>query len=266
MKQLGVTSADQGAGKRWAVIGSCSYFRPTARMIVPSLISAAWSFFFNHWATSRQIDKFDRWSGGPAVPHNSVAACLASSRSCLRATCGVVAWRLSQSKKSSSTIANCEPLIGSTWSSLMIWSSPDLSASRTTAAALSLLTLRRWRISAMPAPRLHLVEQAYISDCNHGLIGESLQERDLALGERSGISTSNCDRPDRIAFVQQRHRQNASISHCSGETSSLRAIGLISLDIWYFHDRAAQYRTAGRRVLTGRHWHHAAKGVQSFGA
>jgi len=32
------------------------------------------SFLFNHWATSRQIDKFDRWSGGPAVPHNSIAA------------------------------------------------------------------------------------------------------------------------------------------------------------------------------------------------
>jgi len=74
-------------------------------------MSAAWSFFFNHWATSRQIDKFDRWSGGPAVPHNSIAACLARSRSGLRVACGVVAWagtwRLSQSRKSSSTIANC---------------------------------------------------------------------------------------------------------------------------------------------------------------
>src|SRR5438105_79051 len=37
--------------------------------------------FFSHWATSRQIDEFDRWSGGPAVPHNSIAACLAYSRS-----------------------------------------------------------------------------------------------------------------------------------------------------------------------------------------
>jgi len=130
----------------------CRYFRPTARRIVPSLMSAAWSFFFNHWATSRQIDKFDRWSGGPAVPHNSIAACLARSRSGLRATCGVATWRLSQSRKSSSTIANCEPLIGSMWSSLIIRSSCDLSASRTTAAALPLLVLRRWRTSAMASP------------------------------------------------------------------------------------------------------------------
>ena len=135
----------------------CRYFRPTARRIVPSLISAAWSFFFNHWATSRQIDKFDRWSGGPAVPHNSIAACLARSRSgCLGLANGVVAmvdtWRLSQSRKSLSTIANCEPLIASTWSSLMIRSSPDLSASRTTAAAFSLLALRRWRTSVMASP------------------------------------------------------------------------------------------------------------------
>ena len=56
------------------------------------------------------------------MPHNSIAACLARSRSGLRATCGVVAWvatwRLSQSRKFSLTIANCEPLIGSTWSSM----------------------------------------------------------------------------------------------------------------------------------------------------
>ena len=38
------------------------------------------------------------------------------------------------------------------WSSLMIRSSPDLSASRTTAAALPLLALRRWQTSAMAFP------------------------------------------------------------------------------------------------------------------
>ena len=140
-----------------AMIGVWRYFRPTARRIVASLISAAWSFFFNHWATSRQIDKFDRWSGGPGVPHNSIAACLTSSRSgCLRAAGGVVAvvdaWRLSQPRKSSSTIANSELLIGSMWSSLIIRSSRDLSASRMTSAALPLLTLRRWRTSAMASP------------------------------------------------------------------------------------------------------------------
>jgi hypothetical protein len=122
-------------------------------------MSVARSFLFNHRATSRQIDKFDRWSGGPAVPHNSIAARLTRSRSGCAAN-GVVAvvdtWRLSQSRKSSSTIANSEPLIGSMWSSLMIRSSPDLSASRTTAAAPPLLVLRRWRTrytnAASPAP------------------------------------------------------------------------------------------------------------------
>src|SRR6516164_4063748 len=74
-----------------AMIGVWRYFRPTARRIVASPISAVWSFFFNHWATSRQIDKFDTWSGGPAVPHNSIAACLTRSRSGLRVACGVVA-------------------------------------------------------------------------------------------------------------------------------------------------------------------------------
>ena len=90
----------------------------------------------------------------PAVPHNSIAARLTRSRSgCLGVACSVVAtWRLSQLRKSSSTIANSEPLTGSMWSSLVMWSSPDLSASRTTAAALALLALRRWRTSSMASP------------------------------------------------------------------------------------------------------------------
>src|SRR5262249_15553069 len=117
--------------------------------------SAAWSFFFNHWATSRQSDEFDTWSGGPAVPHNSIAACLTRSRSGCAAG-GVVAWattwRLSQARKSSPTNANSELLIGSMWSSLIIRSSRDLRASRMTSAALPLLTLRRWRTSAMASP------------------------------------------------------------------------------------------------------------------
>ncbi len=117
------SSTDQGGGKRRSVIGSCCYFRPTARRIIALLRSAAWPFFFSHCATSRQIDEFDRCSGGPAVSHSAITACLARSRSgCLRAANGVVAvldiWRLSQARKSSSTIAN--PLIGSVWSSLMI--------------------------------------------------------------------------------------------------------------------------------------------------
>src|SRR5215469_4497108 len=76
MKQASLSSSIvHGGGKRRAVIGLFGYLRPTARRIVASLMSAAWPFFFSHWATSRQIE-FDRWSGGPAVPHNSIAACL----------------------------------------------------------------------------------------------------------------------------------------------------------------------------------------------
>ena len=163
----------------------CGYLRPTARRIVASLMSAAWSLFFNHWATSRQIDKFDRWSGGPAVPHNSIAACLASSRSGLRVGCGVVAWvatwRLSHSRKSSSTIANCEPLIGSTCSSLMMWSSPDLSASRTTTAAFSLLALRRWRTSVMASP----------NDSNEG-VGSTALSFDAGDGQHLAYRVTHC--------------------------------------------------------------------------
>ena len=166
---------------------------------------SAWWFFFNHWVTSRQIDKFDKWSGGPAVPHNSIAACLTRSRSgCLGAACGVVAWattwRLSQSRKSFSTIANSELLIGSMWSSLRIWSSPDLSASRTTAAALPLLTLRRWRTSAMASP----------NDSNEG-VGSSRRKQAAACRGRARQSTRAVLAPCSVLRDQLASRQFASV-------------------------------------------------------
>jgi hypothetical protein len=49
---------------------------------------------------------------------------------------------------------------------------------------------------------LHFVEQAHIANCDHGLIREGLQQHDLAFGKRSGMSTSNGDRPDWITLMQ----------------------------------------------------------------
>ncbi len=95
------------------------------------------------------------------------------------------------------------------------------------------------RLGQLLRARLHLIEQAYISDRDHRLIGKSLEQRDLALGERSGIGATNCNRANRIAFVKQRYRYNASISDSSGEILPLRSIRVISLDVWYLYNRAA---------------------------
>jgi len=109
---------------------------------------------FNHLAANQRIREMLRRPRCAPQFNRSLPCPLAIWL--MRPANGVVAvvdtWRLSQSRKSSSTIANSEPLIGSMWLSLMIRSSPDLSASRTTAAALPLLALRRWRTSAMASP------------------------------------------------------------------------------------------------------------------
>jgi hypothetical protein len=106
-----------------------------------------------HFTTDRQIRQMVR---RPRCAPQFNRSLLCPFAIWLGAACGVVAWvatwRLSQSRKSASTIANSELLIGSMWSSLIIRSSPDLSASRMTAEALPVLTLRRWQTSAMAFP------------------------------------------------------------------------------------------------------------------
>ena len=47
------------------------------------------------------------------------------------------------------------------------------------------------RLRQIARPRLHLVEQAHVLDGDHGLIGEGLEEVDLALGEWASLPT--CD-------------------------------------------------------------------------
>ena len=128
------------------------------------------------------------------MPHNSIAARLARSRSGgLRAANGVT-WRLSQSRKSCSTIANSEPLIGSMWSSLMIRSSPDLSASRTTAAALPLLALRRRRTSAMASAKDSILPVTLLSllrsSITHEVIGYLFLRQTKAAGSGGRYAVS----------------------------------------------------------------------------
>src|SRR5215472_10394982 len=86
------------------------------------------------------------------------------------------------------TIANSELLIGSMWSSLII-RTPDLSASRTTAAALPLLKLRRQRTSAIASP----------NDSNEG-VGSTALSFDAGDGRCLLKKTQKPNRPKRIGL------------------------------------------------------------------
>jgi hypothetical protein len=90
-------------------------------------------------------------------------------------------------------------------------------------------------------------EQPYVLDRDHPLIGEGLQQRNLALGERSGVGSCNRDHSNGVAVKQQRHRHDASIGHRLGETQD--TVGGIRLHVRDLGDSAVQYRTAGSRVL-----------------
>ena len=48
--------------------------------------------------------------------------------------------------------------------------------------------------SAAPATSSQLVEQPHVLDGDHGLVGEGLQQQDLAVGEGAGFASRKCDR------------------------------------------------------------------------
>src|SRR5262249_9069665 len=88
--------------------------------------------------------------------------------------------------------------------------------------------------------RLYIVEQAGVLDGDYRLIGEGLQQRDLALREQSNLGTWDSDRTERMAVTQHRHRQDASIRHHLGETQD--TIVAIRQHIRDLNDGAAQLR------------------------
>src|SRR5262249_4892364 len=120
--------------------------------------------------------------------------------------------------------------------------------------------------SQIARARLNLVKKAHVFNCNHGLIGESLQQRDLALRERSRISARNGDCADWIAFLKQWYRRDTSINHRFGEALASRTIGRISPHIGYLYNRPTHDRPAGSRVFAGWHRKYALKSSQSFRA
>ena len=58
--------------------------------------------------------------------------------------------------------------------------------------------------------RLQLGEQADVLDGDDGLVGEGLQELDVAVGEGAGFGARDDDRANGLAIAQHRHREHAS--------------------------------------------------------
>jgi hypothetical protein len=67
------------------------------------------------------------------------------------------------------------------------------------------------RFRQLARTRLHLVEQPYIIDRDHGLVGESRDQLDLTLGERPDHVSNQHDHANEIALVKQGHPENPTL-------------------------------------------------------
>ncbi len=68
---------------------------------------------------------------------------------------------------------------------------------------------------------LELPEQADVLDGDDGLIGEGLQQLDLAVGEGPGRRSRHRDGADRLTLSDHRHRQHAPVARCPGQVLEL---------------------------------------------
>ena len=58
------------------------------------------------------------------------------------------------------------------------------------------------RLLQVAGAGLHFLEQPDIAECDHGLIGEGLQQRDLPVAEGVDFGAAQNDRADALAFAQ----------------------------------------------------------------
>ena len=110
--------------------------------------------------------------------------------------------------------------------------------------------------------RLELLEHADVFDSDHRLIGERLEERDLAVGKGPGDGPRDPDHADRAAFARHRHRHHAPPAAARGNLTAILGVGE---GVVYMNHGATEYRPP-RRLLTARaHRVHAAQELEDIG-
>ena len=73
---------------------------------------------------------------------------------------------------------------------------------------------------------LQFLEQAHILDGNDGLVGESLQQRDLLVRELPYLLASKEEGPDRHAFAEKWYRERGPVPEPDGNRRADRELGL----------------------------------------
>ena len=95
-------------------------------------------------------------------------------------------------------------------------------------------------VGQIAVPRFELLEQADVLDGDDGLVGEGLQQLDLAVGEGPGLGARHPDDADGSAFPQHGYGEAASVTDRAGQRSMLER--RVDLEIGYVDHRALEDR------------------------
>jgi hypothetical protein len=103
-------------------------------------------------------------------------------------------------------------------------------------------------------PRLQLLEQADVLDCDHRLVGEGLEEVDLLVRERLDLDPANQDRPDRLALAHEWCGQHGALVAAPDPRKLTVGLPTDVLDVNRpaFDDRASGVRATIHRNDFGR--------------
>src|SRR5262244_3569819 len=102
--------------------------------------------------------------------------------------------------------------------------------------------LRVERRPQLTVARLQLREQAHVLDRDDGLVGEGLQELDLAIGERPGLGARHLDDADGSTLPQ--HGDEEAASPADRAAQGLMLVLRVEVDIGYVDNRALEDRPA----------------------
>src|SRR5262249_37636960 len=87
------------------------------------------------------------------------------------------------------------------------------------------------RDAELAVARLQLREEPDVLDGDDGLVGECLQQRDLALGKELDLGAAKLNRADGHAVPHQRHAEDRPVSHSPCVLTAFRKFLGLGLDV-----------------------------------
>src|SRR5262249_59124791 len=80
-------------------------------------------------------------------------------------------------------------------------------------------------------PRLRLLEQSRVLDCDHSLIGKGLEQTYLLIREELHFAAAKCDRANRDTFSHQGHAKYRAETPASCVYAALGKFGVFGLQV-----------------------------------